>query len=468
MPVSQIGDRLVREGVVTEAQLAAALERQRQAGGRLGQNLLALGLLTEEQLARLFRKDKPTPRSVEDTGLTLPFIADLALKHLGAVIEGRMADLAERLLLPLSIIEKALESLRREKLVEIAGGSGFASVTYTFRMTDAGRRRAAELVEGCSYLGPAPVTLDDYRDMVEFQTVKSALVSPERVAQSFSHLIVNPGILARLGPAASSGRAIFLYGPPGNGKTAIAETVARMMPDTVYVPHAVTVGGQVIALFDPVSHDPVEEPEIQDRDRRWVLVRRPVVTCGGELTLRMLDLDFNPVSRYYEAPLQMKANNGLFIVDDFGRQQAEPRHLLNRWIVPLDRGVDFLSLHTGMKFSIPFDMLVIFSTNMEPRSLVDEAFLRRIPYKIRIDHPSEGEFREIFARVCAAHGIAADPESVDYLLENYYRRFSVPLNACHPRDLVEHVVVSARYAGRPPGLTREALDEAWRNFFVET
>ena len=323
------------------------------------------------------------------------------------------------------------------------------------------------MLEACAYLGPAPVTLDDYRDMVEFQTVKSALVSAEQVSQAFSHLIVNPRILERIGPAVSSGRAIFLYGPPGNGKTAIAETVARIMPDAVYLPYAVTVGGQVISLFDPVNHVPVEEPEAADRDRRWVLVQRPVVMCGGELTMRMLDLDFNPGTKYYEASLQMKANNGLFILDDFGRQQVDPQNLLNRWIVPLDRGIDFMRLHTGMKFTIPFDMLVIFSTNMEPTSLVDEAFLRRIQYKIKIDHPSEGDFRQILARVCAAQRVAVDTGAVDYLLEHYYKRLGVALNACHPRDIVELVTVSARYARRPPALTREAIDEAWGNFFVE-
>jgi predicted ATPase with chaperone activity len=465
--MNQVGNRLIREGIVTEAQLALGLERQRQAGGRLGQNLLALGLITEEQLARLFRKDKPSPRTVEETGLPLPFLADLVLKHIHAAIESRIPELAERVRLPHSIVEKVLEALKRERLVEIAGGGGYASVTYTFRATDAGRRRAAELLEACAYLGPAPVTLDDYQDMVEFQTVKSALVSEEQVSRAFSHLILNPGVLRRIGPAVSSGRAIFLYGPPGNGKTAVAETVARIMPDAVYIPHAVTVGGQVISLFDPVNHVPVAEPESPDRDRRWVLVQRPVVMCGGELTLRMLDLDFNPVAKYYEASLQMKANNGLFILDDFGRQQVDPQNLLNRWIVPLDRGIDFMSLHTGMKFTIPFDMLVIFSTNREPRSLVDEAFLRRIQYKIRIDHPSEEDFREILARVCAAQGVAVEPGVVDHLLEHYYRRLGVELNACHPRDIVEHVVVAARYARRPPALTTETLAEAWGNFFVE-
>jgi len=288
------------------------------------------------------------------------------------------------------------------------------------------------------------------------------------VAASLSHLIVDPGTLARLGPAVSSGSAIFLYGPPGNGKSAIAETVARMLPGAVHVPHAVIAGGKLIALLDPACHEPVAEPPAGDRDRRWVLVRRPVVVCGGELTLRMLDLDHDPDAGHCEAPLQMKANNGLLVVDDFGRQQVDPQRLLNRWIVPLDRGIDHLSLHTGTKISIPFDVLVIFATNLEPRNLVDDAFLRRIPYKIMIGHPGEDDYREIFARVCAAHGLVADPALVDHLLERCYRHFDVPLSASHPRDLVEHVVVSSRYARRPPELTTEALDEAWRDLFVET
>ncbi len=466
--MDQLGHRLLREGLITEQELSAALERQRHQGGRLGHNLVALGIIKQDELEKFFKRHPPAPKSVEETGLELTFIADLILKHLLFMGEFRLADVVERVKLSLAIIDRAMEVLRRDKLVEVKGGTGYATMTYTFKLTDQGKNRATELMELCRYVGPAPVTLNDYRSMVEVQTVKSALVSEESTKRAFSHLILNESVLKRLGPAMSSGKAIFLYGPPGNGKTAIAETVGRLLPDTAYIPYAITVGGQIISIFDPVNHVLADAGSAPDSvDQRWVLIRRPVVMTGGELTLRMLDLDFNPISKFYEASLQMKANNGLFIVDDFGRQQIDPQNLLNRWIVPLDRGIDFMTLHTGMKFSIPFDMLIIFSTNLEPKALVDEAFLRRIQYKIKVDHPSEQEFLAIFRMVCHTSGVPFSEEAVGYLISNYYRKFSVDLNACHPRDIVEHVLVSSRYYQRPARLTKESIDAAWRNYFVE-
>ncbi len=466
--MEQLGHRLLREGLITEQELAAALERQRHQGGRLGHNLVTLGIIKQDELEKYFKRHPPAPKSVEETGLELTFIADLILKHLLFMGEFRLADVAERVKLCMAIIDRAMEVLRRDKLVEVKGGTGYATMTYTFKLTDQGKSRATELMDLCRYVGPAPVTLNDYRGMVEVQTVKNALVSEESTKRAFSHLVLNESVLKRLGPAMSSGKAIFLYGPPGNGKTAIAETVGRLLPDTAYIPYAITVGGQIITIFDPVNHVLAETgAPVDPVDQRWVLTRRPVVMTGGELTLRMLDLDFNPISKFYEASLQMKANNGLFIVDDFGRQQIDPQNLLNRWIVPLDRGIDFMTLHTGMKFSIPFDMLIIFSTNLEPRELVDEAFLRRIQYKVKIDHPSEQEFQDIFRMVCRTAGVPFSQEAVDYLVRNYYRKFDVNLNACHPRDIVEHVVVNARYYQRPARLTPESIDAAWRNYFVE-
>jgi predicted ATPase with chaperone activity len=466
--MDQLGHRLLREGLITEQELAAALERQRRQGGRLGHNLLALGIIKEGELEEFFKGHPPAPKSVEETGLELTFIADLILKHILFMGEFRLADVAERVKLSMAIIDRAMEVLRRDKLVEVKGGTGYATMTYTFKLTDQGKNRATELMDLCRYVGPAPVTLNDYRGMVEVQTVKSALVSEESTKRAFSHLVLGENVLKLLGPAMSSGKAIFLYGPPGNGKTAIAETVGRLLPDTAYIPYAITVGGQIISVFDPVNHVPADASTMADSvDQRWVLIRRPVVMTGGELNLRMLDLDFNPISKFYEASLQMKANNGLFIVDDFGRQQIDPQNLLNLWIVPLDRGIDFMTLHTGMKFSIPFDMLIIFSTNLEPKALVDEAFLRRIQYKIRVDHPSQEEFLAIFRMACHSAGVPFSEEAFDYLVDNYYRKLGVSFNACHPRDIVEHIIVNSRYYQRPARLTKESVDVAWRNYFVE-
>jgi len=464
--LEQLGVRLIKDGIINERQVELALQRQQQHGGRLGENLIALGFITEEDIKSAFQAQPPPPQTVEETGLDISFIAELALKHILFMGEFRMSDLSEQIKLPVSIVEQALELLRRDKFVEVKGGTGYMPSSYTFKISETGKNHGTELMELCRYVGPAPVTLDDYREMVGRQTVKSILIPEEDVKKGFSHLIVRPNILEMIGPAVSSGRAIFIYGPPGNGKTAIAETVGKILPATIYIPFALTVGGQIITVYDPVSHVPAQGSDAETPDQRWLLIKRPVVMTGGELVLRMLDLEFNSISKHYEAPLQMKANNGLFIVDDFGRQQIEPQQLLNRWIVPLDRGVDFMSLHTGMKFSIPFDMVIIFSTNMAPEKLVDEAFLRRIQYKINIDHPTEEDYRAIFKKVCESNGIVFSDECFDYLVSNYYRKLGVHFNACHPRDLVDQIVVRARYNHRKPEMTKVNLDAAWACYYV--
>ena len=466
--MEELGKRLLKEGIVTEKELENALERQQIEGGRLGQNLVALGYIKEEDLENFFRRRPISPKNVEETGLSLSFIADLIMKHILFMGEFKLADVADRVKLPISVVDRAMEVLKRDSLVEVKGGTGYATVTYTFKMSEQGKNRSTELLDLCRYAGPAPVTLDAYRTMVEHQTVKSIAISEEIMKSAFSHLILSETLLKRLGPAISSGKAMFVYGPPGNGKTAIAETIGRVLPETVYIPYAIIVGGQIISMFDPVNHvAETPEAEIDKMDQRWVKIKRPVIMTGGELSLRMLDLDFNPISKFYEASLQMKANNGIFIADDFGRQQIDPQMLLNRWIVPLDRNVDFMTLHTGMKFAIPFDMLVIFSTNIEPRDLVDEAFLRRIRYKIKIDHPSEEEYEAIFKQVCKTNHVPFDRNIFDYLMTHYYKRLGINLNACHPRDIIDHVIDSAHYYMHAPLLTREGIDAAWQNYFVD-
>lgn len=465
--MSQLGQKLVKEGIITSEKLESALERQKTHGGRVGQNLIALGYLDEETLEKFFRRNPPIPMTIADTGLDASQIADLLMKHILFMGEFMISELSERVKLSPHVVETAMESLRREKFIDVKGGTGYAAVTYTFKITEPGKNRAADLLDLCRYVGPAPVSLEEYRLMVETQTIKSTIISEEGVKKAFSHLVLNESVLKRLGPAISSGKSMFIYGPPGNGKTAIAETISRLLPDTIYIPYALTVGGEIITVFDPVNHIPVRSDDEDSVDKRWIQVKRPVVITGGELTMRMLDLDFNPISKYYEASLQMKANNGIFIADDFGRQQVEPQNFLNRWIVPLDRRVDFMTLHTGMKFSIPFDMLIIFSTNIEPKQLVDEAFLRRIPYKIKIDHPTEREYEAIFRMLCKLYDIEFNLETFNYLMNNFYRKDNIKLNACHPRDIIEQIVVSARYYRRPPALTREAILEAWTNYFVE-
>jgi predicted ATPase with chaperone activity len=472
MTNKRLGQKMLDEKVVTPQQIREALGRQRLHGGRLGQNLMALGYIDEDQLDGFFKRTPMAPETVEETGLNLQFITDLALKHILTMGEFRLSDLADRMGLPSAILDECIELLRREKLIEVRSASQFVKSSFNFVITETGKVQGGELMEVCRYVGKTPVTLEDYREMVENQSIRNIMVDDETVNDAFSEIVISDHMIKRLGPAISSGTPMFIYGPPGNGKTTIAETIGQVLPETVYIPYALTVGGQIINIFDPVNHIPVNDFDDQDDheneiDQRWVLIRRPVVITGGELTLRMLDLEFNTIAKFYEAPLQMKANNGMFIIDDFGRQQMDPQDLLNRWIINLDRQIDFMSMHTGMKFEIPFDQMVIFATNLEPKRLVDEAFLRRIRYKIKIDHPTETDFQEIFEQVCERNSVPFDKGLFDYLIEHWYRRQSRPFNACHPRDLVDHIIDMSRYHNQAPELSRDAIDHACENYFVE-
>lgn len=463
-----LGSKLVTEKLITEAQLNQALERQKTQGGRLGENLIKLGFITLQDFNCFLKKYPCAPKTVEDTGLELSFIADLILKHILFMGEFRLGDISESLKLPVSIVDTAVEYLQQDKFVEVKGASQYFRSSYKFNVSGQGQKRAMELLELCHYAGPAPVTLDSYRQMIMSQTIKNVDLNHDALKKAFSGLIVSEQLLKHLGPAVASGKSIFMYGPPGTGKTSIAEAIGKALPETVYIPYAILVGGEIISVFDSVNHTPAK-PEISEDvvDKRWVYIKRPVIMTGGELTLKTLDLEFNPISKFYLAPLQMKANNGIFIIDDFGRQQIEPKMLLNRWIIPLERRVDFMTLHTGMKFEIPFDDLVIFCTNIEPKNLVDEAFLRRIRYKLNIGYPTETEFEAIFTMVCENKGIPFVREVFDFLKEHYYRRLGVKPNACHPRDLIDYIIDSSRYYGHPPQLNKDVINDAWDNYFVE-
>ena len=468
-----LGGRLVKNGLVTAEQVDKALFRQKLHGGRLGQNLITLGFISPDELDSFLRYRPPAPTTVQETGLSLDFISELALKTVSHLGNFSISDVSDRLLLPVEVLKPVVQNLRQEKLCEVRGGTGYDSETYSFSVSAAGRQRTTELLARDQYAGPAPVPLEEYERLFEYQTVRNAFVRMEEIHNAFSPFVLSETLMGQLGPAINSGRSIFLYGPPGNGKTTIAETLGTLMGDNIYIPHAIMVDREIIRVFDPISHKtpPPAPPEMADgqaaADRRWVLCRRPVVLVGGELTLDMLELDVRPAGGFYEAPLQLKANGGIFIIDDFGRQMVRPQDLLNRWTVPLERRSDFLTLSSGKKFDIPFDQLVVFSTNIEPKELVDEAFLRRIRYKIRIGHPTKDEYREIFRRVCDGNGIEYRPDVVEYLLSEHYEKKGVMLNACHPRDLIDHITDIARFRNMEPALERQIVDEAWHNFFID-
>jgi hypothetical protein len=325
------------------------------------------------------------------------------------------------------------------------------------------------------YAGPAPVPLATYIKQMRVLAASRGFIDRDRLRNGFSHLVVNDRILDQLGPAANANKAIFLYGPPGNGKTVLAEGLGRTLGGDMYMPYAIDIEGHIVTMFDPISHEPLEDVEpstasiiaAEPKDRRWVRIRRPVVMVGGELTLDMLDLTFNPLARFYEAPLQLKANGGIFLVDDFGRQRMRPEDLLNRWIVPLESRVDYLTLHTGKKFQVPFDVLTVFATNLDPASLADEAFLRRIPYKIRVTDPSIDEFTRILEMNCRRRDMQFHPVMAAYLQRRHYLPTNRPLRACHPRDLLDQVTALCRYRGIEPTLNRENLDAACEAYFLD-
>ena len=415
----------------------------------------------------------PVPVTLADTGLTADKVEALIVKTLYA---GEMSglQLAESLRLPYPILEPIVERARGERQIEVRGAAGAGTAGYKYALTDVGRDRARQHMEVNAYTGPAPVPLEAYVAAMKGLASTRGFIDRQRLHQGFEHLVISEHIFEQLGPAVNANKAVFLYGSPGNGKTVIGEGLGRAIGGDMYMPYALDVDGYIVTMYDPITHESLETDEASSsiiveaqRDRRWVRIRRPVVIVGGELTLAMLDLTFNKVSKFYEAPLQLKANGGVFLVDDFGRQRMRPEDLLNRWIVPLESRVDYLTLHTGKKFQIPFDVLTVFATNLDPLSLADEAFLRRIPYKIEIEDPTLQQFARIFEMICQRKDVKFHPVMVSYLHRRHYRPLARPLRACQPRDLVEQVAALCNYRGEEPRITRELLDAACAAYFVD-
>jgi hypothetical protein len=420
--------------------------------------------------ARVVAPAKPV--TLADTGLNVDAIASLILKTLYTG-EARGTGLAAAVKLPYGILEPIVAQLRTEQLIEVKGAAGVGTAGYSYAVTDLGRDRTRRYLDACGYVGPAPVPIAQYLAyMAELAHIRPP-IDQHRVAAAFSHLIMEPDMLHQLGPAISAGRSVFLYGAPGNGKSVMGQGIGRALGGDIYIPHALDVDGQIVAVFDPVTHEPVVQEQDSllrsedDADERWVRVKRPVITVGGELTLDMLDLRFNTLSAFYEAPLQLKANGGVLVLDDFGRQRVNARDLLNRWVVPLESKVDYLNLHTGRKFQVPFDVMVVFATNLEPQSLADEAFLRRIPYKIVAKNPSYDQYCRIFEMNCRRVGVPYDRTLVEYLHDRYYVPKNLQRRGCHPRDLIDHVMALCRYEGRAPAITPALLDTVCATYFIE-
>ncbi len=409
------------------------------------------------------------PRSLEETGLTASQLEAAVLKALYFAGEKRGIDLARHLRLPHQLIEPILDHLRRQKLVDIRGGTGqgFGLSTMIYTTTTLARDALAQVLDHDRYDGPAPVPYAQWVAGVRAQTIRGVRVSKAMLTQRLDGLIVRPQLFEGLGPAMNSGRAIFFYGAPGNGKTAICQRMASCYSWDVFVPYAVDIDGALVKVFDELIHHPVPPREGDPvTDERWVRCRRPLVVVGGELTLEMLDMSYSPESKFYEAPLQMKASNGVLLIDDFGRQRVTPRELLNRWIFPLENDVDYLRLSSGKSFAIPFDAFLVFSTNLDPAALVDDAFLRRVRYKLKIEAPDPAMYKEIFRAQCAQKALVFDERAVDAFIARL-REAGRPLAACQPRDLLEQVLDHAVYRGERPALTADALDRAASTYFAQ-
>ena len=477
----RLGDLLIRANLVREENVAEALRRQAGNGGRLGDNLVAMGAIGQQALNTFLKRIPVEPANIAATGLDEIDLLSLLMR---LIYTGRLEScrqFVDAICLPYHIVAELVVMAIDRKLLHTLGMRSCASespIDMSYTLTEEGKRWTIDSLERLRYAGPAPVTLEEFTYQVSVQKLTNELVTMERIGASLGELTFDMSMVEQIGPALNSGRAMLLYGPPGNGKTSFAFALGSVFSDVIYVPYSIIVEGQIIRFHDPSIHAAVSPTELSDEsemsfiraeeyDARWVPCRRPFVATGGELTLEMLDLRYDAEGHFYEAPLHLKALGGCFVIDDFGRQLVSPTSLLNRWIVPLENRVDYLKLHTGKSFCIPFEELVIFSTNMEPEDLMDPAFLRRLPYKIEVGAPSEENYRRIFQKECARQGMTLPDDAFNAIVQKLQKEKGVELAAFQPKFIVDQVVASCRFMGQAPHFEPRFIEYAVNNLRVK-
>jgi hypothetical protein len=409
----------------------------------------------------------PAPASVTETSIDPEILRELVLKTAHTVIHFTTEWMIERLCLPAHIVAALLDEMKRDRSIEALGTAG--AFGYRYSITDRGRERAVRLFEISSYVGPAPVSIDAYTSLLEWQIERLPRVTPQRIEGALSELVLPPHVGEMVGLAASSGRSLFVHGPPGNGKTSLGHLIHDALDGVLWVPYCVGVGNDMIRIFDPQCHDaaPLDRGELERPiDRRWVRIRRPLVVVAGELTLEALDLTFSGARGYYEAPTHVKANGGAFLLDDFGRQRVDPKQLLNRWVFPLEHGYDYLTLRSSQKIAMPFRQMLIICTNLDPNEVMDPAFLRRMGYRLYLGNPTAEAYSDIFERYAAKRGIAL-PAGVMAMVTNRYAAEGRPLRSCEPRDLIERMRDFCSFHGRPVEICEDVFDIAWKGYFGE-